>query len=353
MRSSFRAISLVIGFSLLGISALLVFQKISRQPHYGGGFRRILRNEIFSYHQVLDLGYNSYYIAGTAPEQIFLANYTVPSHILSVSTRLQDTSALILQFPATKQFVESALQISIQLPKVFAIESITPALMEGLFPDGVMKDGHLPKSRIFGIPTMLSSNSIVAKEYNQLSQETVLSKISKIPGESLNNPEVLNKQIDGLFCVDGFLLSDPSSGRLIYVYYYRNEFICMDTSLNISYRAHTIDTVTRAHLKVSTIVSEKQRTLSAPPVFVNKRGSILDGKIFIHSVLKADNEDIEQFEKSFVIDVYSGESGRYSFSFYLPRFSDRNLNSFVVMQDRIVTIQDRYLISYLIEWNSD
>ncbi|MCG1037959.1 hypothetical protein KI686_16295, partial [Polaribacter sp. DS7-9] len=55
-------------------------------------------------------------------------------------------------------------------------------------------------------------------------------------------PHILEKQIDGLFCTDGMLHYNRKRHQLIYLYYYRNQYILMDTLLNIVHKGNTIDT---------------------------------------------------------------------------------------------------------------
>ena len=44
---------------------------------------------------------------------------------------------------------------------------------------------------------------------------------------------ILEKQIDGVFDVDGILTYSTEPNLLSYVYYYRNEYIIMDSDLTV------------------------------------------------------------------------------------------------------------------------
>lgn len=333
----------------LGIAVVLIMNKVlPDHVEYGGGFERKFRNEIVLDHKVADLTYNSYYIAGTTSDRVYLGNYSAPRHLISISTSLEDTAFLTLKLPSRTKFIESGLQVSVYFEKIFASETLTPAILEGIVNDWQMECWTIPKTKMLSAPAIISSTSFVAKSYDPSTQKSILTKISMTAETPSYDADVLEKQIDGLFCTDGFIVHDPLSARLVYIYYYRNEFICLDTSLQVLYRAHTIDTVSKAHLKVSMISSEKTRTLSAPPVVVNKRGFISNEKIYIHSALISDHEDRKSFEGSFVIDVYFSLTGRYSFSFYLPQVAGNSLNSLSVTDNAIYTIQDHFLVSYSI-----
>jgi hypothetical protein len=54
--------------------------------------------------------------------------------------------------------------------------------------------------------------------------------LNQNPKVSLNH-ELLEKQVDGVFDTDGQLLRDDITGELVYIYFYRNEFMVMDSNL--------------------------------------------------------------------------------------------------------------------------
>jgi hypothetical protein len=159
-------------------------------------------------------------------------------------------------------------------------------------------------------------------------------------------PQLLQKQIDGIFSTDGILTNVPNSSKIFYIYYYRNQFICADTNLNLLYRGKTIDTVSQAKIKVGKIISENQYTLSSPPKYVNEHACANKHWLFIHSVLKADNESNEVIEKASIIDVYSVNDGQYQFSFYLRDFKGNKMRDFKVFGNTLVALFGHYLYTY-------
>lgn len=154
---------------------------------------------------------------------------------------------------------------------------------------------------------------------------------------------ILTKQVDGFFCTDGMLIKSPASDTAFYVYYYRNQFLALDTNLNILYKGKTLDTNSVAKIKVATIQSNKQTTLSAPPLFVNRQASANKKYLFIRSALRADNEAKDLHENATAIDVYAVKDGAYQFSFYIPDFAKHKLSSFQAYDDMIVALFDEYV----------
>jgi hypothetical protein len=112
----------------------------------------------------------------------------------------------------------------------------------------------------------------------------------------------------------------------------------LDSSLNIKFRAHTIDTIQTAQIKIGEIETSNQITLSAPPLFVNRQSCAYNSQLFINSRLKSDNETIKAFRENDVIDVYSLTKGQYLRSFYLPLQNSESLREFRVVGNKIILL---------------
>src|SRR5262249_2111967 len=150
----------------------------------------------------------------------------------------------------------------------------------------------------------------------------------------------------GIFCTDGSLLAQADSNRLIYVYNYRNQWICLDTNLNIRYKARTIDTNSRVKFTVGSIPSQHAITMSSPPTFVNQQSCISGNSLFIHSALQADNDESDVYSISSPIDVYSLVDGKYLLSFYLPDYRKHKIRDFRVSGNTLVALYDHYVYTY-------
>jgi hypothetical protein len=201
-------------------------------------------------------------------------------------------------------------------------------------------------SAFFAEATPISASTVVIRTFASESREYLLARETSYPPHVTRIPGLLEKQVDGLFCTDGMLRYDHESNRLVYLYYYRNEFVCMDTALNLIYRANTIDTTSRAKIEVVEIESEKSMTLASPPLIVNKKSCVSGGLLFVNSNLMANNESEEEFNDASVIDVYSLADGKYRISFYLPNYENQKIKYFMVHRDRLIAVYAHYLLSY-------
>ncbi len=133
---------------------------------------------------------------------------------------------------------------------------------------------------------------------------------------------------------------------LIYLYYYRNEFICLDTNLNLLYKGSTIDTISKAQIKIVEIRSEKISTFAERPLIVNRKSCISRGWLFVNSGLKANNEERQSFDQLAVIDLYSLIDGTYQFSFYMPDPITKKMRDFIVVEKTLIALYDNYIAAY-------
>ena len=192
----------------------------------------------------------------------------------------------------------------------------------------------------------LSPSTFAIKSYNTFNKGYELAKRTVSPPYINFNFDLLQKQIDGVFCVDGKIHYSKDLNKIVYLYTYRNEYIVADTNLNLLYRSHTIDTFSRARIKVANVNSDGTSMLGAPPLLVNGKSCVAGNKLYIQSPLLSRNENIADFESSSVIDVYNLDDGYYSYSFYIPMFKNDKFKDFQVNGNLIVTIFNDHLVLY-------
>ncbi|GGK18997.1 hypothetical protein GCM10007962_11480 [Yeosuana aromativorans] len=165
------------------------------------------------------------------------------------------------------------------------------------------------------------------------------------------NPKALEKQVEGFFCTDGYLHYNPQMQKLIYTYYYRNEYIILDKDLKVEARYSTIDTTTTANIKIRETISKKQRSMATPPPVVNRRSETLGYGLFNQSKIRAENEPEKQFEQGEVIDVYNLKNGTYKYSFYIPNIEGHFLKDFRIVHDHLLALYPDRIVTYLLGKN--
>jgi hypothetical protein len=327
-------------FSLLLIAVLYILS--DKLNHKKNGFIRIIPPDRIMPMKTRDIKYADYYIAGITSHHIYLGNIQAPGHLLVTDYTLRDTQHLQLYSSDTSKFAWNAVKVLIDSPDIYMTEGITPSILKGSMPSFNISRCRIDSIR-FSISVPISEESFVFRTYSpRLKQQILIKKTFDSPHFKIILFE-LEKQSDGIFSTDGMLLYEHNQAYLIYVYFYRNLFVCLDTNLNQVYKGKTIDTISIAKIKIENIKSENEQTFSSPPLLVNKKSCVNGKWFFVNSKLKANNENKELFNHSSVIDIYSTKNGQYNFSFYLPDYNGKKLNDFRVYDNTLIALFDQYI----------
>ena len=237
------------------------------------------------------------------------------------------------------------------------IDSSYCHIMAGNIPEIIQINLHDSSYCLFHPPGNLFSQSIVIDNSDYIFRQyqksegkwnQIFSKCNFITNTFIVNENVFDNSGDAGFSTDGVLLFDERTFCIIYVEYYRNKFICMDTLLRVLQRGQTIDTFSNVTIKV---LSEKLRysqtiTNTSPLHEINLQSKAVNGKLYIHSAIRADNESRMDFSGNAVIDVYQIPDGHYLGSFYIPNYNDQRLKDFDVAADKILVLYDNYIVVY-------
>jgi len=308
------------------------------------GFRRsFIGQKILNQKMTLFLIHNSYYIAGVEGHNIYLGNYSQPNRLLMYNIITSDTQRIRLDIPHNKRRLAwKSIKISIDSANLFVAEGITPMILKK--PLLGNRYENFDSDIRFNDFQPINSNSFVCRSYDVNSQNLLVKDYKNSKG-ARRKSYYLERQVDGFFCTDGILLFNHKKDQIFYVYFYRNQFICLDTSLSVLYKGKTIDSISHANIKIGNISSQNKRVLLSSQS-VNKHAFTDGDFMFIHSDLIADNERVDLFDRNSVIDVYSLDRHAYLHSFYLPNYNNKAIREFRVVEDLVVVMYDRYLSVY-------
>jgi len=311
-------------------------------------FERNFDSRIYLTNQaVVDLKVNSFYFAGTGNKTIYLGNWTGPFHLIQarvpgLDTTSMDVSVKDLKIPDDYR----VFRMSVDSPYFFLSHGTLPGIFKGSLNRLEAKPFVSNGSPFFVDAEPISPTRIALKslmkglKVNELAVFEVDSPYFEF------KPNVLEQQVDGIFCVDGTLQYDRELNRLVYLYAYRNEYIIMDTSLNVINRFHTIDPFAKANIKVANVKSQNYTTLASPPMKTNVQTWVSGNHLFVQSPLMAKNQEKVDFLQSTTIDVYDITKGKYLYTFYLKKYKDNYASMFAVLGDRLLAIYDHYLVEY-------
>lgn len=343
-----KTLLLLTGILLLSISAIVALYYFTTQKTFLNNFVRKFPPAPLRASKIIDIGYSSFYFAGASQEKVFLGNSVAPLYVFSTDAALTDTALLKLELENHQRTHLKSAQIAVNTNRIYLLDGVTPAIFESIPQKGAHLRQTSSNNKIyFTQAAPMGPTSLAIRTFDAYSRQNILARASLAGGTSFNPaPGILQKQVDGIFCTDGNLIYDSASARLIYTYMYRNQFICMDSSLNILYRANTIDTISHAQIKVGSIKSQNAVTLAAPPKVVNRQSCVYKKWLFVNSNITADNENKDAAKLSSVIDVYNLEDGKYRYSFYLFNLGGKRMHSFGVAHGKIFALHDHHLVAY-------
>jgi hypothetical protein len=296
--------------------------------------------------QSFDLRVNSYYFAGAEDGNIYLGNTTAPLFITKIDTSLTRMSDMKVRLDS-KNHTFRNFKLSVHKPYYYMYDGSVPVIYQGKLDDLLAKTISYGDA-YFNQLAILDSMRFAIRTQRRSDKRYILALLDLNREKKLElKPEVLEKQIDGIFDVDGILSSDRRSNKVVYTYVYRNQYIVMDSSLRILNRLNTIDTTTRAKISVTHLSNGKNK-MSAPPFSVNK-GSIISGNLlFNQSNLKGKHEPSKSWKTSSIIDVYSTDQQQYIGSFYIRHKNNIPMSAMMVKDNNLFVLIGNELVRYKI-----
>lgn len=341
------AFSMTMLFSI-GIVSLLFMLSEDIIHHRNNFVRRFppgLANPIFE----KKLDFNSYYLAGFGNGKVYLGNITAPLTITILDTLLYKQERYMISLSDTQLNFKS-IKVAVRPPYFYVFDGSVPCLFSGKTSN--WKAQLWPNKKAFFTNfEPIDSTTVAFRGIDTKSKENVLGIVSAHHGSKLRlSDKLLQKQIDGVFDTDGVLLYNAEKQKLLYPYYYRNQYVVADKNLNLEYRGKTIDSNTIAKIKVAIHSEEKQSQLSGPPLIVNKDAAT-DGKyLYINAALMGKFERSSMWKKASIIDVYDIERGTYISSFYIYNKGDKKVRQFRINSGRMVAFFGEDIVIYKLRY---
>lgn len=338
---------LFLGLSIASgvLIVVVLYAMYESAKHSSNGFVRLMPSHAIKGLGFKNVKYNSWRIGEITVDKIVLTNSN-PGYLMLLDTALKDTLVQKLVWPDTLKVFKGAMT-GIVAPYVYLQDAAVGTITSGKLKEFAVRYRYpVP---MFTACVRLSPTSFIFRSIKG-GKESILMKQTGM--KLVYDTTTLQKQIDGMFCTDGSLIRVPETDKLVYIYNYRNQFMVLDTNLHLLYRAETLDTISRAQIKVAEMKDQHKLTMSAPPVFVNKQVAANRDYLFIQSARKADNDVNEVWESNTVLDVYALKDGKYKLSLYVPHFKDIKPKDFKVFGNKLLVLYDNYLYRYEINMNA-
>lgn len=336
----------LLGTISLGIGLVVIlFISSEKQLHQNNAFTRSYPPHPVIKLYDLDLGYNSYYIAGTDHNEIYLGNSTAPWHLLKVNISSKDTLHIELA-PTNKQLRYRSLKVYVSPPFFFVMDGTMPFILRGKVGEWKARP-WIEQTAYFNKALPLDSTKILIRTISSTTHQSTLGIIEHFKSPNLIlDTSLLRQHIDGVFDVDGILIKNGYGPEVGYVFFYKNQFMIMDSHLKNVSRQRTIDTVEQAQIRVGNQNKKGQISMSAPPLTINKFACIAGRFVLIQSDRLGKNENKAMLDQASIIDVYNYKEGIYAFSFYLYHIAGHKPRAFEIIGNHMVALVGDQLSIY-------
>lgn len=202
---------------------------------------------------------------------------------------------------------------------------------------------HILKTN-FNQQTLISTDQFILRSKDTATQSHRFVKLNIRTRDSVMEDNFSDRKIIGGFENAGTLYYDTTTKQACYTYFYQNGFICMDSNLNLTLKARTLDTITHQNVKVARV--GRSITMNQPAQKVSYNGCVSDGKLFLQSMLKADNEHELDFNENSIIDIYSLKNGDYKGSFYISAYKGEKAHQFQVIGHQLYALHGKTVLLY-------
>ncbi|WP_027375698.1 DoxX family protein [Kaistella palustris] len=306
--------------------------------------RRFLLHPVME-EKSMQLANDQYYFAGSDRQALYLRNRKYPLTFTTVDTALDIRKTEYLK--PDRNYAFSNIVVKARPPFFYIYDGSVPVIFRG-------KIGAVAAKTISFQDAYFNQLEVIDSTTFALRSQSAETKFFSLARLALNekpklqlHPQILTKQVDGVFDMDGSLLADPVRKEIAYIYSYRNEFIVTDQQLKVINRLHTIDTTKIAQV-ATTRLSNGTYKMGRPPLKVNN-GSVLYAELlFNRSSLMGKYESRKAWRKADIIDIYLTGTQHYIGSLYLYRKTHLKLNDFLVTENFLYAIHGDRLTKYRI-----
>lgn len=328
--------------AIISILAVVILYLLSEDIiHRRNTFIRRFDSHAKPEYNKYDLGLNSYYFAGINHDTIYLGNVTTPLFVTKIDTAFKTISRIKVQINQPELPFRD-IHIKVRPPFFFVTDGTVPSIFTGDIKDWKARN-HKGRVPFFTLADPIDSLHILLRLTSFTKKQNTLALYSLDKGKILSqNTSILDKQIDGIFDTDGMMISNDKLNCVHYIYYYRNEFLTADKKMQLIKRGKTIDTVSKAEIKVAQL-SQGEREMSKPPLIINKASAVFGNLLFIKSKRIGRYEDEKILRDASILDVYNLNDGSYISSVYIYHINGMEMSSFKVVENRIYAISGHFL----------
>jgi len=337
-------ISIVLLITVVVLSFMFIIVHNSRQPYEKKhGFNRLFRPESklrlikkIPVQQPL-------YIAGSGNGYIYF-HTDDPRIIIYADTALGAIKTISLPLGDTiSGHLSNGFSTAIRHPEAF----IFAYNMAAILAYNLQSGAHtvIPTPSNYSNAVQISDSAFILKYFTGNATDQSFCKLN-IYTKQLTKTDLLTEDLSS----GGTLLYNNKNSSCYYIHQYNNRIIIFDTAFHSMRSAHTIDTFTQSQIQYLSRNKTGSNDILYKPkgtrMLINYLSQLYDGRLYVNSLIKADNETLLTDRSETVIDVYSTNMDKYLESFYIPVPSKQHLKSFYIFNGKILATYTNHLALY-------
>ena len=293
-----------------------------------------------------DLRSPTRYFAGSEGNILYFGDTYSPLYVLAYHTDTKQVEHFKIQLDRD-DLPFSRIQISVVAPHFFLMDGTVPVIYKGNIADWKAEIYMSEHGYYFSKAVVIDRSKIAFRAQKKETLENVVGYIDfKDSLQVVYATELLQKQIDGFFDTDGMMHYDRTTLKWVYLYYYRNQYVVADDDLQLVSRGNTLDTTTKAKIKVVLHKGTGQKKIASVSATVNRTSAIGHDLLFVNSTLKGKNESKIMWEQASVVDVYQLDNQTYMSSIYIHHVGQLKLNALFVYDKKLYAIVGHHLHTY-------
>ena len=279
------------------------------------------------------------FVAGNSDSVIYFHSDD-PAFITYADTGLHNLQTIPLPLDSLKAGLANGFSIYVHYPDAFVYAYNMASILRYNIPEKQLTQINTPGNYTGAV--QISDTNFILRYFTGHATDQSFCRLNIYTAAYHMNSLLIDADLSS----SGNLLYDAQNVRCAYVQQFSNNIRLFDTSLQQLAPAHTIDTFTQSHGQyISHNKTGSDDMLYKPKgdrMLINYLSQVYDGKLYVNSLLNADNETMMAEQRETAIDIYDAGSGKYLESFYVPLGNVKRLSSFRVLGKRIVvTYKDR------------
>lgn len=340
--------AILITFVTSIVLIIVLYLLSEHEVHRNNGLVRRLPHHPAKSIRGLNIKLNSYYIAGFDQGRVYLGNVSAPLNLLSVDTAtLKDVKDIRMKLENSHNYPFASVQVRIRAPYFFIADGKVPGIFRGKMSDWYARPFMTDKKTYFNLLEPIDSSSFGLRAMN-ITDGNILGNLTVGSHNKLQLATGLlqKKTGDGLFDTDGMLSYNEELQQLVYVYYYRNQYITANRDFTQVYRTNTIDTLKESTLNLVTVKSRHERKFATHPTKLQQYSTSSGNYLFVKSERLGKYEPEVMLRDAGIIDVYDLNKHTYEFSFYLYNYEGEKVKTFKVYGNLLFGLTEHYLVCY-------